>query len=182
MKSPGIAVLISLFVPGGGSIYCEKIWKGIGFLVATVIGYSLFIIPGIVLHICSIAVAYEDAKASSSVEGEVRIDAQQGEQSSTGLDENVAGFFCYLLGFVTGILFLVLEKKSRFVKFHAKQSTITFLGVFFLLIVFGWIPVIGSVIWILGVILWLFLMIKAIRGERYSLPIVGKMAEEKANQ
>jgi len=107
---------------------------------------------------------------------------EEREQSSTGLDENVAGFFCYLLGFVTGILFLVLEKKSRFVKFHAKQSTITFLGIFVLLIVFGWIPVIGGLLWIFGLILWLFLMIKALRGKRYSLPIVGKLAEEKGNE
>ena len=52
------------------------------------------------------------------------------ERSSTGLDENVAGFLCYLFGFVTGIVFLVVEKESRFVKFHAMQSTITFLGLF----------------------------------------------------
>jgi uncharacterized membrane protein len=47
-------------------------------------------------------------------------------RSSTGLDENVAGFFCYILGFITGIVFLVVEKRSSFVRFHAMQSTITF--------------------------------------------------------
>ena len=55
---------------------------------------------------------------------------EEKERSSTGLDENVAGFFCYLLGFITGIVFLVVEKRSGFVKFHAKQSTITFLILF----------------------------------------------------
>jgi uncharacterized membrane protein len=106
-------------------------------------------------------------------------------RSSTGLDENVAGFLCYLFGFITGIVFLVVEKESRFVKFHAMQSTITFLSLFVISLVLGFIPIIGLLvypIWILGLILWLLLMIKALRGERYVLPIVGKMAEEKVSQ
>jgi len=107
------------------------------------------------------------------------------EQSSTGLDENVAGFLCYLFGFVTGIVFLVVEKESRFVKFHAMQSTITFLGLFIVSFIISWIPILNLLvypIWILSLILWLILMIKALRGERYSLPIVGKMAEGKSGQ
>jgi len=103
-------------------------------------------------------------------------------KSSTGLDENVAGFFCYLLGFITGIVFLVVEKESGFVKFHAKQSTITFLGLFVVMMVFGWIPVLSALIFVFSLILWLFLMVKALRGEKYMLPIVGKLAEEKTGQ
>ena len=106
-------------------------------------------------------------------------------QSSTGLDENVAGLLCYLLGFITGIVFLVVEKKSSFVKFHAKQSTITFLGLFVIKIVISWIPIINLLvlpILIFSLILWLVLMIKALQGKRYSLPMVGKMAEEKSRQ
>jgi uncharacterized membrane protein len=104
---------------------------------------------------------------------------EEKEQSSTGLEENVAGFLCYLLGFVTGIVFLAVEKKSSFVKFHAKQSTITFLGLFVIIVVVGWIPVLGALVWISALILWLVLMIKALQGKRYSLPIVGKLAEGK---
>jgi uncharacterized membrane protein len=104
---------------------------------------------------------------------------EEKEQSSTGLEENVAGFFCYLLGFITGIVFLAVEKKSSFVKFHAKQSTITFLGLFVVLLVIGWVPVLDTLVWIFTLILWLVLMIKALQGKRYSLPIVGKLAEGK---
>jgi len=107
---------------------------------------------------------------------------EEKQKSSTGLDENVAGFLCYLFGFITGIVFLVVEKKSSFVKFHAMQSIITFLSLFVISLIIGMIPIIGLLvypIWILSLILWLLLMIKALRGERYSLPIVGKMAEEK---
>lgn len=110
---------------------------------------------------------------------------EQNGRSSTGLDENVAGFLCYLFGFITGIFFLMVERKNSFVKFHAMQSTITFLSLFVISIILGWIPIIGLLvypIWILSMILWLLLMIKALRGERYSLPIVGKMVEGKAGQ
>ncbi len=106
---------------------------------------------------------------------------EEKQKSSTGLDENVAGFLCYLVGFITGIVFLVVEKESRFVKFHAKQSTITFLGLFVMTLLFGGIPVIGTLIFIFSLILWLVLMIKALQGKRYLLPIVGKMAEGKSN-
>ena len=101
--------------------------------------------------------------------------SEEKEQSSTGLEENVAAFLCYLLGFVTGIVFLVVEKKSSFVKFHARQSTITFL----IILALSWIPVVGFLFWILGICLWLILMIKALQGKRYLLPIVGKLAEGK---
>jgi uncharacterized membrane protein len=102
------------------------------------------------------------------------------EKSSTGLDENVAAFLCYLFGFITGIVFLVVEKKSSFVKFHAMQSTITFLGLFVISLILGWVPVIGVLILVLSLILWLLLMIKALQGIRYALPIVGKMAGGKS--
>lgn len=108
-------------------------------------------------------------------------------KSSTGLDENVAGFLCYLLWFVTGILFLILEKESRFVKFHAMQSTITFLGLFVISkLVLLVIPIIGFLLYVpilvFSLILWLVLMVKALRGQRYALPIVGKMVEERVGQ
>lgn len=110
---------------------------------------------------------------------------EEKERSSTGLEENVAGFLCYLLGFISGILFLVVEKRSRFVKFHAMQSTITFLGLFVISMIIGVFPILGHffafLIWVFSLILWLFLMVKALRGERYALPIVGKMAEEKTS-
>ena len=79
----------------------------------------------------------------------------------------------------------MVEKKSSFVKFHAMQSTITFLSLFVISSILGLIPIISLLvypIWILSLILWLLLMIKALRGERYSLPIVGKMAGEKTGQ
>lgn len=107
---------------------------------------------------------------------------ERNRKTSLGLDENVEAFLCYLFGFISGILFLILEKRSSFVRFHAMQSTITFLGLFVLSLILGMIPIIHLLIyplWILSLLLWLLLMIKALQGKRYALPIVGKMAEEK---
>jgi uncharacterized membrane protein len=103
------------------------------------------------------------------------------EKSSTGLEANLAAALTYLLGFITGILFLVLEKESKFVRFHAMQSTITFILVFVVSLILSVIPIIG---WLLFfplqlaiLILWLFLMFKAFQGEKFKLPTIGDMAE-----
>jgi len=59
---------------------------------------------------------------ATPTEGEAKPEAE----SSTGLSANVAGLLCYVAGWITGIVFIVLEKKSIFVKFHAWQSIMTF--------------------------------------------------------
>ena len=48
------------------------------------------------------------------------------EKTSTGLQENVAGLLCYVLGWVTGLIFILIEKENKFVRFHAMQSIVTF--------------------------------------------------------
>jgi uncharacterized membrane protein len=102
--------------------------------------------------------------------------------SSTGLDPRIAGLLCYLLGMITGVVFLVLEKEDDFVRFHAYQSTATFGALFVLSIGFAWLPLVG---WLgqmllgpVSVILWVVLMVKAYQGERFKLPVVGDWAEE----
>lgn len=108
------------------------------------------------------------------------------DQSSIGLDPKVAGLLCYLGVFVTGIIFLAIEKQSRFVKFHAMQSIVTFAALFVLNIVFQFIPFIG---WLLSLILspvsfilWIALMLLALQGKTYKLPIIGDWAEQQANK
>ncbi len=107
-------------------------------------------------------------------------------KTALGLDENIAGLLCYVLGWITGIVFLVLEKENKFVRFHAMQSLATFLALFVISIVVGWIPFIGWIVSILitpfGLILWLLLMYKAYRGERFKLPIAGDFAEKQISK
>jgi uncharacterized membrane protein len=102
------------------------------------------------------------------------------EKTSTGLEANIEGLLCYVLGWVTGIIFLLIEKDNKFVRFHAWQSIFVFGAYTILALIFGWIPFIGWVMtYILGVlafILWVFLMYKAYKGEQYKLPLVGDLA------
>lgn len=97
-------------------------------------------------------------------------------------NENLMAAASYLLGFVTGIIFLLLEKQSKFVRFHAMQSTILFGGIFVANIALGFIPILG---WLVGLvlslvafILWIVLMWKAFQGEMYKVPYVGAIAEK----
>ena len=104
------------------------------------------------------------------------------EKTSTGLAENVAGLLCYVVGWVSGIVFLLLEPKNKFVRFHAVQSIAVFGVITIAGIVLGFIPfvgwVIGWIIWVIGIILWILLMIRAYQGARYKLPWAGNLAEK----
>jgi uncharacterized membrane protein len=105
-------------------------------------------------------------------------------KTSMELDENVAGLLCYVLGWVSGLVFFLIEKKNKFVRFHALQSIIVFGVLTLASIVIGWIPFIGwvinSIIWVLAIVLWIILMIKAYQGEKYKLPWAGNLAEKNA--
>lgn len=102
-------------------------------------------------------------------------------RSSTGLPENIAGLLCYALGFISGAVFLAVEKESDFVRFHAIQSLTVFLGLLAVSVAAGFIPLIGWAVALLvapaNLILWLILMYKAFSGERFKLPLAGDIAE-----
>ena len=96
-------------------------------------------------------------------------------------NENLMAALSYLIFFVSGITFLFLEKKNSFVRFHAMQSTITFGSLFILITVLSFIPfgwVLNTILWAVGVLVWIVLMIKAFSGEHYKLPYVGEIAEK----
>ncbi|AIF69821.1 membrane protein [Palaeococcus pacificus DY20341] len=103
------------------------------------------------------------------------------KKTSLGLEENIEGALAYVLGFITGIIFLLAEKESDFVRFHAMQSTITFLGLFIINLVLGFIPflgwILGLLLSLLGFIFWILGIVKAYQGELYKFPIVGDIAE-----
>ena len=104
------------------------------------------------------------------------------DKTSTGLAENVAGLLCYVLGWVTGVVFILIEQENKFVRFHAMQSIIVFGALTVAGVILGWIPVIGGfftgVMSVLGFILWIVLMIKAYQGTKYKLPRAGDLAEK----
>jgi uncharacterized membrane protein len=102
-------------------------------------------------------------------------------KATFGLDENVASAACYVLTWLTGIIFLLMEKDNKTVRFHAMQSILTFLPLTIISVVIGMIPFIGIIsllIWLVMVILWLVLIIKTFQGEKFMVPVVGEMAEK----
>jgi uncharacterized membrane protein len=110
--------------------------------------------------------------------------AQAGGEASRGLKPNVAGLLCYLLVWVTGLEFLLVEKKDKFVRFHAIQSIIVFGALSLAFFILFWVPIIG---WVFGwgipglaLVLWIILMVRALRGEKPKMPLAGKIAERYA--
>jgi uncharacterized membrane protein len=106
------------------------------------------------------------------------------QKTSTGLDANVAAALTYAFGWVTGLVFLVMEKDNRFVRFHAMQSTIVFATLSLGFILLQSIPLLGMLLSVfivipLSAVLWLLMMFKAYQGERFKLPIAGEMAEQR---
>jgi uncharacterized membrane protein len=113
--------------------------------------------------------------------------------STTGLADNLAGALAYLFGPVTGIIFLVWEKQSRFVRFHAMQSLLV--GVVLIIInavlnvlnavlvripLIGWLFALGlaMVVGLASLVLWLALMYAAYRGQEWELPVIGAEARK----
>ena len=105
-------------------------------------------------------------------------------KTSTGLEENIAGLLCYVLGWISGLVFFLIEKENKFVRFHAMQSIIVFGTLCVAGIILGWIPFIGWLIkWLISVlalVLWIVLMVKAYQGQKYKLPWAGNLAEKYA--
>ena len=126
---------------------------------------------------------YEEEKAR--IEARENIEREKLTPSagtSTGLSPNVAGLLCYVGIWISGIIFLVLEQRNKFVRFHAAQSIVAFGTITVAGIIFGLIPVVGDafswIIGIIGFIVWIIMIVKASSGEWYKLPWAGDVAEK----
>jgi len=106
-----------------------------------------------------------------------------------GLQENVAGLLCYVLGWLTGLIFLLIDKRP-WVKFHAAQSIVVFGGLTILRIGVGILSgmmggVIGFGLWaaltmaigLVGLILWILLMVKAYQHQNFRVPVAAGIAD-----
>jgi uncharacterized membrane protein len=111
--------------------------------------------------------------------------------TSTGLDARLASVLCYAGWWVTGLVFLFVERRHATVRFHAAQSLIVFGAITVALFLSGGasavaffvaaptfqaLQAIGNVIWLAAVLLWLYLLVKAWRGEAYRVPMAGDLA------
>ena len=120
---------------------------------------------------------------------------QTTQSAESGMSENVAGFLCYVLGWLTGIIFFLIDKRP-FVKFHAAQSIVVFgglhvinigLGIIFgagmMMRGFGGFGAFGmgaalyGLISLVAFILWILLMVKAYQHEKFEVPIAAGIAK-----
>jgi len=114
--------------------------------------------------------------------------------STEGMAENIAGLLCYLAGWVTGLIFLLIDKRP-FVKFHAAQSIVVFGGLTVIrialsfmrgtmggLMEWSFLGIINLLVGLLGLVLWILLMIKAYQHELFKLPIAAPIAENLAGK
>jgi len=119
--------------------------------------------------------------------------AQTTQSAQSGMSENVAGFLCYLVGWVTGIIFFLIDKRP-FVRFHAAQSMVVFGGLHIINIVIGIVFGAGAMmmggfgafglgaalyglISLVAFILWILLMVKAYQHEKFEVPIAAGIAK-----
>ncbi|MEZ4386128.1 MAG: hypothetical protein R3D98_00845 [Candidatus Krumholzibacteriia bacterium] len=106
--------------------------------------------------------------------------------SSTGLPENVAATLCYAVFWISGLVFLLVEKRSRFVRFHAMQSVMAFGILAVANVVVQFVPFVGQAVgFVMGVItvaVWIVGMAQAWQGRRWKMPIIGEEAERQAER
>lgn len=126
-------------------------------------------------------------------------------KSSTGLDENIAALLAYIFGWVSGLIFFLIEKDSKLVRFHAMQSIL--FNVLIAVVVFvGWIltvivvliasslaDALGAISGLLALLIWLVIsvgllatlilcLVRAYQGKFFKLPFIGDLAEKIANK
>jgi len=126
-------------------------------------------------------------------------------KSSTGLDENIAALLAYIFGWVSGLVFYLIEKDSKLVRFHAMQSilfcvVVAVLGIalwivtFMLILVAAMVPdvmeslfgLLATLVWLVfsiaGLIAWILCVVRAYQGQFFKLPVIGNMAEKIVNK
>ena len=105
--------------------------------------------------------------------------------AQSGLSDNAAGALAYVT-IIPAIIFLIVEpyNKNSYIRFHSWQCIFLCIAAFAVHLVLSLIPVIG---WILVpfvslgfLILWIFVLLKALKGERFQLPLIGKYAAQQA--
>jgi len=111
---------------------------------------------------------------------------EEEQQTASGLPENIAGLLCYILTFITAIIFLVIEKDNKFVRYHAflSLSISVVLNVFFSILSF--IPILGWIITLLlsplSFILWLYLLWSAYQHRKTRIPILSDFVNDIVNK
>lgn len=106
----------------------------------------------------------------------------ESKKATFGLDKNIANAATYLLGWVTGLVFFLVEKEDKEIRFNAAQSIIFFGGLQILML----IPIAGQLaapfLGLIGLIGWIVLLVKSYQGEVFRLPVVASYADKLAKK
>lgn len=129
----------------------------------------------------------------------------QAGKSSTGLDANLAALLSYVFGWLSGLIFFLIEKESKFVKFHAMQSilfnvlvAVVAIGITIVMMIIGFVAsqissALGAIVGLLVGLIWLVFcvvllvawvlcLVKAYQYKTFKLPFIGDFAEKIANK
>jgi uncharacterized membrane protein len=102
-------------------------------------------------------------------------------KTTVGMDANLAAALSYVFGWVSGLIFFLLEKENKFLRFHAMQSILFAAAWTIILIVLG-ITVVGAflipIVGLIFFVVWIVLIVKSFSGEQFKLPAIGDMAEK----
>jgi uncharacterized membrane protein len=108
--------------------------------------------------------------------------------STMGMNPNVAAGLSYVAGWVTGLIFFLMEKQNRFVRFNAMQSILLSAAYIVLLIFINVLSSVLPFLWFLNTLLmlamfvtWIILLVNAFQGKYFKLPVIGDYAERYSN-
>lgn len=120
----------------------------------------------------------------------------QSQETQSGLDVNVAAALAYVLGFISGIVMLVIESENDRIRFHAAQSIVVFGGIFVLSLAVSFLQTIlafggaigsavGSILSLLSFLIsigafgiWVYLIVRTYQGEDVRIPIAADVADD----
>ena len=121
------------------------------------------------------------------------------EKTALNLDPRVERVLCYVLGWITGLIFFFIERENRNIRFHAMQSIILFgaltillIGISIISLIFmvafafvsglagivsGFFGVINTLIGLATLAVWIFCLIKSYQDKNFRLPFIGNVAD-----
>lgn len=96
-------------------------------------------------------------------------------KQTTSIPPGIAAFASYFFPFIGGLIFLAIERESRFVRFHAAQSIVFWICAIPVAIL-NFIPVVGWLVSLLFILVWLFLLYQSWRGRMAEIPVLADLA------
>jgi uncharacterized membrane protein len=115
----------------------------------------------------------------------------------SGLEANVAAMLAYVFSLLGGIIFYVIEKDNKFVRFAAMQSillSVTFIAFNFVVTILTTMLAFTTfglgilflnlswILWLAYMVLSIMLAVKAYQNQEWELPVVGKIARNAVNK